>query len=82
MKKISIKYIRDFLRHIGLIQYFLNIFTFYGLKGPLDNNGYECPASCPMNCPMVKDGMINCPGGDDGNGCMMPDYCMSSEGNI
>ena len=74
MKKI------DFLKHISLIWYFFDIFTFYGLLGPLDNNGYECPVSCPMNCPM-KD-MINCPGGDDGNGCEMPEFCISSIGKF
>jgi hypothetical protein len=50
---------------------------FYELLGPLDNNGYECPVSCPMNC--GKD-MMNCPGGDDGYGCMMPDTCISTVG--
>ena len=70
-----------------IYQIFLNIFvlfiislTFYGLLGPLDNNGYECPVSCPMNCPM-KD-MISCPGGDDGNGCMMQDFCIASIGKF
>ena len=47
--------------------------------GPLDNNGYECPVNCPAIC--GKD-MINCPGGQEGNGCMMPDFCISSFGNI
>ena len=37
----------------------------------------DCPVSCPMNC--GKD-MMNCPGGDDGNGCMLPDTCMSTVG--
>ena len=50
--------------------------TFYDLLG-LDNNGFECPGYCPMFC--GKDNM-NCPGGDDGNGCMMPDTCMPTKG--
>jgi hypothetical protein len=61
---------------------FFDVFTFYALPGPLDSNGYECPASCPMNCPMIKDGMMNCPGGDDGNGCEMPEFCISSFGKF
>jgi hypothetical protein len=31
----------------------------------------------PVEC--GKD-MMNCPGGDDGNGCMMPDTCMPTKG--
>ena len=73
---------KHILKHIGLICYFFDIFAFYGLLGPLDNNGYECPVSCPMNCPMIKDGMMNCPGGDDGNGCEMPEFCISSIGKF
>ena len=33
-----------------------------------------------MNCPM-KD-MMNCPGGDDGNGCEMQEICISSIGKF
>ena len=80
-KEVSMKKIfTRFFKHIGLICYFFDIFTFYGFLGPLDNNGYECPVSCPMNCPM-KD-MMKCPGGDDGNGCEMPEYCISSYGKF
>ena len=43
----------------------------------VDNNGFECPGLCPMFC--GKD-EISCPGGDDGNGCMMPDTCMPTKG--
>ena len=35
-----------------------------------------------MNCPMIKDGMMNCPGGDDGYGCEMPEFCISSIGKF
>ena len=52
--------------------------TFYYLLGPLDNQGYECPVSCPENC---AENMMSCPDGDDGNGCMMPDFCMPITGN-
>ena len=47
--------------------------TFYELLGPVDNNGFNCPVVCPVDC--GKD-MMNCPGEDDGNGCIMPDTCM------
>ena len=52
--------------------------TFYKLLGPLDNNGLECPVSCPLNCASWE---MSCPGGDDGNGCMMPDSCIPMKGN-
>ena len=58
---------------ISLIYVLFHNSTFYELLGPLDNNGFECPVVCPIDC--GKD-MMNCPGGDDGNGCMMPDTCM------
>ena len=49
------------------------------MLGPLDNNGFECPVLCPASC--GKD-MMNCAGGDDGNGCMIPDFCISSMGKF
>ena len=73
MPSLSLKASRQSL---GLHVLFDNL-TFYELLGPLDINGLECPVSCPMNC--GKD-MMNCPGGDDGNGCTMPDTCMPTKG--
>ena len=37
---------------------------------------YECPIMCPTKCD--GDDMY-CPGGYDGNGCMMPDTCMPKD---
>merc|ERR1712226_261212 len=47
--------------------------------GHLDNNGYECPVHCPASC--GKD-MMSCVGGDEGNGCMIPDFCISTIGEL
>jgi len=41
-------------------------------KGPMGNDGVECPGMCPTQC---APGDMMCPGGMDGNGCMMPDTC-------
>ena len=41
------------------------------------NDGMECPAFCPNKC--GPEDMI-CPGGQDWNGCQMPDMCMPSKG--
>ena len=37
----------------------------------------RCMGPEPVDC--GKD-MMNCPGGDDGNGCTMPDACMPTKG--
>ena len=37
----------------------------------------RCMENRPVDC--GKD-MMNCPGGDDGMGCMMPDTCMPTKG--
>ena len=37
----------------------------------------RCMDPRPVDC--GKD-MMNCPGGDDGMGCMMPDTCMPTKG--
>merc|ERR1712168_845631 len=44
-----------------------------GLSG---KNGNDCPVSCPAKC---DDSMndLRCPGGEDDNGCPMPDSCRS-----
>ena len=71
---------QNFLKILVLFVFFFNISISYGSQGPLDINGYECPVQCPTHCPM-KD-MMQCPGGDDGNGCEMPDVCISSNGKF
>ena len=38
----------------------------------MGNDGVECPGMCPTQC---APGDMMCPGGMDGNGCMMPDTC-------
>ena len=40
----------------------------------------ECAAYCPANCDDAEQMM--CPGGEDNNGCMMPETCMPSRGSI
>ena len=37
----------------------------------------ECPGHCPANCRMEE---MMCPGGEDPNGCMMPETCIPSKG--
>ena len=44
------------------------------ILGPMGKDGVECPAHCPMHCGMDE---IMCPGGEDFNGCMRPDHCIS-----
>ena len=46
-------------------------------SGAIGNDGNECPVMCPTKCD--GDDMY-CPGGEDGNGCMMPDNCMPMKG--
>ena len=40
-------------------------------------DGMECQAFCPTKC--GAEDMV-CPGGQDWNGCQMPDMCMPSKG--
>ena len=48
-------------------------------EGPMGKDGIECPAHCPANCGMEE---MMCPGGEDPNGCMMPESCIPSKGTI
>ena len=47
------------------------------LSGPVGNDGYECPFHCPTKC---DADYMQCPEGEDGNGCRMPDTCMPMKG--
>ena len=53
--------------------------NFVPYLGPMGKDGMECPAYCPANCGMEE---MMCPGGEDPNGCMMPESCMPSKGTI
>ena len=37
----------------------------------------ECPGHCPANCRMEE---MMCTGGEDPNGCIMPEFCIPSKG--
>ena len=56
---------------------FKHVFNFETFEGPMGKDGIECPAHCPVNCGM--DSMM-CQGGEDPNGCRMPEFCVPSKG--
>ena len=43
------------------------------LSGMPGKDGTECPVSCPMKCGPEE---MQCWGGYDDNGCIMPDACV------
>ena len=43
------------------------------MKGPMGNDGTECPAVCPKNC---NEDEITCSDGISENGCKSPDFCL------
>ena len=45
----------------------------------MGKDGMECAAYCPANCDAEQ---MMCPGGEDNNGCTMPETCMPSKGSI
>ena len=55
--------------------YFLEIH----ILGPLGNDGTECPAHCPTQCSPAYE--MQCPGGQNWNGCQEPDFCVPSKGD-
>ena len=49
-------------------------------KGPVGNDGNECPIMCPTKCNEAEE--MPCYGGSDYNGCMHPEFCWPSKGSM
>ena len=63
--------------YLNKVCIFWSFWSFVSISGPVGNDGNECPVTCPTRCGNED---MYCPGGDDGNGCMMPDTCVPKKG--
>ena len=59
-----------------LITFNIFLISFY-VTGWTGHDGTECGVTCPTTCGADD---LNCFGGEDANGCSMPNFCIPMKG--